>query len=210
MIKKTLVSHAAFGPIEYFAHLTKGPVIIEKNSHYSRQTFRNRYVIMGANGPLPLTIPVENKKGEKTLDKDVRIAYHTHWQSNHWHSLISAYNSSPFFQFYSDEIEPFFKEKYKWLFEYNIKATKIISELLGFEPNISFSDAYITPPAPEILDLRESIHPKRKSEVKTKQYNPVPYKQVFDDRHGFTPNLSILDLLFNKGPEAILVLQAGL
>ncbi|WP_462318055.1 WbqC family protein [Marinilabilia sp.] len=207
MVTKTLLCQACFGPVEYFTYLNKGPVIIEKHSHYSRQSYRNRYIILGANGPLSLTIPVEKQKNQKVADKDVKIAYHSSWQNNHWHSLVSAYNSSPFFQFYCDEIESFFKEKHTWLFDFNLKATNVISELLGIDTDISFTGEFIETPDKDILDLRESIHPKRSTEENNTSFSPVPYKQVFDDRYGFVPNLSILDLLFNKGPEAVLVLE---
>ncbi|PWD98077.1 WbqC family protein [Marinilabilia rubra] len=207
MIKRTLLSQACFGPVEYYACLNKGPAIIEKHSHYSRQSYRNRYNIVGANGPLALTIPVEKQKSQKVADKDVKIAYHTPWQNNHWNSLVSAYNSSPFFQFYCDEIEPFFKEKHTWLFDFNIKTMEVISDLLGIDLQISFTDEFMNIPGKEILDLRESIHPKKPLKSGDSFFKPIAYKQVFDDRHGFISNLSILDLLFNKGPEAILVLE---
>lgn len=203
----SLLSHACFAPVEYFVELLYRPVIIEKHSNYLRQTYRNRFQIMGANGPLSLSIPVEKSRGQKLMDKDVRIAYHTPWQNNHWQSLISAYNSSPFFQFYRDDIESFFTRKYKFLFDFNLEATEVISELLEIDTRISFTSEYIHEPYNEIVDLRESIHPKKNNINPTGLFKPVKYKQVFDERHGFIPNLSILDLLFNKGPEAYLMLE---
>jgi hypothetical protein len=203
-----MLSQASFAPVRYFAHLAKGPVIIEKHSHYTRQTYRNRYNILAANGPLSLSIPVEKKKNQKVADKDVKIAWHTPWQHNHWHSLVSAYNSSPFFQFYCDELEPFFRQKYTWLFDYNLKSTDVICDLLGIDMEIEFTEEFQHHPKGDIIDLREAIHPK-KDDPNGNLTGPitVPYKQVFDERHGFQPNLSILDLLFNKGPEAVLVLE---
>jgi hypothetical protein len=206
MKKRIYLLQASFGPVEYFAHLNKRPVIIEKYAHYMRQTYRNRYNIMAANGPQCLSIPVEKIKNIKVPDKDVKIAYHTPWQHNHWNSLVSAYNSSPFFQFYCDEIKVFFKEKYKWLFDFNLQSIQVIANLIGITPEISFSEGFIKEADEDILDLREAIHPKKTTDPRS-GFTAVFYKQVFDDRFGFVPNLSILDLLFNKGPEAILVLE---
>ena len=207
MIKTPLLSQAAFGPVEYFAQLTKGSVILEMHSHYNRQSYRNRYHIMGANGQLALSIPVEKNKNGKVTDKDVKIAYHTPWQHNHWHSLVSAYNSSPFFQFYSDEIEPFFRDKHPNLFDFNLKSTELLCELLGIDVKIDLTDDFIDPEHNDFLDLRDHIHPKAPINRALTGTSTIPYKQVFDERHGFQPNLSILDLLFNKGPEALLVLE---
>ncbi|RCW34507.1 WbqC-like protein [Marinilabilia salmonicolor] len=207
MLETPLLCQACFGPVEYFAQLSKGKAIIEKHSHYTRQTYRNRYNIMAANGSLSLTIPVEKEKNRKVHDKDVKIAYHTPWQHNHWQSLVSAYNSSPFFQFYADEIEPFFTKKYSRLFDFNLDSTNLICDLLGIDVEINFTEEFVNSQSDEILDLREHIHPKKTINPILTGTSTVPYKQVFDERHGFQPNLSILDLLFNKGPEAFLVLE---
>ncbi|WP_291861893.1 WbqC family protein [Marinilabilia sp.] len=208
MSKTPLLCQAAFGPVDYFAQLTKGRAIIEKHAHYSRQTYRNRYNIMAANGSLALTIPVEKNKNQKIEDKDVKIAYHTPWQQNHWQSLISAYNSSPFFQFYCDEIEPFFAKKHTWLFDFNMKSTELLCELIGIDIDITYTEEYLHTSADNMLDLREVIHPKKPSDDTFSGITTIPYKQVFGERHGFQAHLSILDLLFNKGPETILVLEA--
>ena len=211
MSRQILVSQACFGPVQYFVHLEKaGKATIEKHSNYQRQTYRNRYRISGANGPLTLSIPVEKGKALKVKDSKVKIAYHSNWQANHWRSIVSAYNSSPFFQFYRDDIEPFFSQKYTCLFDFNLESTRLLCELLGIETEIVVSDDFQKNPADDVLDLREVIHPKKNFREMDATFIPVPYKQVFDERHGFIPNLSILDLLFNKGPEALLVLNSGI
>lgn len=202
-----MLCQACFGPVEYFAQLSKGKVIIESYSHYTRQTYRNRYHIMAANGPLSLTVPVEKEKNKKVYDKDVKIAYHTPWQHNHWHSLVSAYNSSPFFQFYADELEPFFTKKHTRLLDFNLDSTRLICELIGINVEINFTEDFFDSPKNDSLDLREHIHPKKAINAELTGTSTIPYKQVFDERHGFQPNLSILDLLFNKGPEASLILD---
>lgn len=198
---------ACFGPVEYFVHLNHRHVTIEKHGNYIRQTYRNRYLIMGANAPLTLSVPVEKEKHQKVPDKEIKIAYHTPWQNNHWRSIVSAYNSSPFFEFYRDEIEPLFTRKYTFLFDFNMETIHLMAELLNLDADITFSEAYKKHADESILDMREFIHPKKTPMEPNAFFVPEPYKQVFDDRHGFMPNLSILDLLFNKGPESELVLE---
>lgn len=211
MSGQILVSQACFGPVQYFVHLGKASkATIEKHSNYQRQTYRNRYHILGANGPLTLSVPVEKGKTVKIKDSQIKIAYHSNWQANHWRSIVSAYNSSPFFQFYRDDIEPFFSKKYTYLFDFNLESTRLLCELLGIETEIVVSDDFLKNPPYDVLDLREVIHPKKNFRKVDSTFIPVPYKQVFDERHGFIPNLSILDLLFNKGPEALLVLNSGI
>ncbi len=211
MIKQALLSPAFFGPVQYFAHLSGGKAVIEQHGNYSRQTYRNRCIILGANDRLTLSVPVEKGKHHNKPDKEVRIAYHTPWQKLHWRSIVSAYNSSPFFQFYQDDLYPLFTKRYSFLFDLNMEATRLMMELTGLESDFSLTGSYmIESPDPGILDLREVIHPKKASTALDPYYRSVVYKQVFDQRHGFVPNLSILDLLFNKGPESFLILEESL
>lgn len=206
MIRKTLLTPACFGPVQYFMHLWRGPVIIENHANYVRQTYRSRYIIAGANTPLTLSVPVEKGHSLKIPERDVKIAYHMPWQKNHWRSIVSAYNSSPFFEFYMDDIEPFFQKRYTYLLDLNLAVTEVLTDLLSIDSEISFTSEFNQNPGNGILDLRESLHPKKDYTRNDPFFKPVAYKQVFDDRHGFIPNLSILDLLFNKGPEARLIL----
>ncbi len=207
MVEQQLFSHAYFGPVQYFAHLSRGNGFIERHGNYSRQSYRNRCVIAGANEPLTLSVPVEKGRSHHIPDKDVKIAYHSNWQKQHWRSIVSAYNASPFFQYYRDEVYPFFITKTTFLFDLNMAITRLMMELTGIEGEISFTGEYLSPAGSNIVDLRELIHPKRPASRWDPSFLPIPYKQVFDQRHGFIPNLSILDLLFNKGPEAVLVLE---
>lgn len=207
MTAKTLLTHAAFGPLQFFTHIARGPVVIEKHAHYERQSYRNRYIIGAANHPLHLSIPVEKGYSLKIPERDVRIAYHTPWQKNHWRSIVSAYNSSPYFEFYMDDLLPFFEKKYTFLLDFNMEATMLLCELTGIDADISFTEEFAKRPDDDVLDMRGHIHPKRSYKEYDPFFIPHPYKQTFDDRHGFVPNLSILDLLFNKGPESRLVLK---
>ncbi len=210
MIEQQLFSHTYFGPVQYFAHLSRGNGVIEKHANYTRQSYRNRCVISGANGPLTLSVPVERGRSHNMPDKEVKIAYYTNWQKQHWRSIVSAYNTSPFFQYYRDDIYPFFKKKSTFLFDLNVAITHLMMELTGIESEISFTGEYLSPADSNDLDLREVIHPKRPASRWDLSFSPLPYKQVFDQRCGFLPNLSILDLLFNKGPESVLVLEQSL
>lgn len=122
----------------------------------------------------------------------------------HWSSLVSAYASSPYFAFYRDDIHPFYEKKYKYLFDFNEALREEICALLNLEPRLEYSKSYTTGPETETLDYRELIHPKKQ---RLEELLPGPYVQVFDRKFGFLPDLSVLDLLFNTGPEASLFLM---
>jgi len=193
---------AYLAPVEYYAALAKADtVILEKCDNYVKQTYRNRCHIAAANGPMVLSIPVEKGSSAKQLTRDVRISEHTGWQQNHWRSIESAYNSTPFFEYYKDDLIPFYEKKWDFLWDFNQEIQTIILELLDLHPEVRFTSEYKSTYDGKILDLRESIHPK-----KVNSNNSVkPYYQVFDQRFGFQPNLSIIDLLFNMGNESVFI-----
>jgi hypothetical protein len=159
--------------------------IIDKNERWQKQTERNRCIIATANGTQMLTVPVSvpAKEGNITTG-DILISDHGNWRHLHWNALSSAYGMSPFFDYYADDIKPFFSEKWELLADYNLAVTKKMIELLGGD---------------DILRQKTFQKPSDKTEIK-------PYYQTFQKRHGFIPNLSILDLLFNEGPDSILFL----
>jgi hypothetical protein len=205
MLKKVF-SSALFGPVQYFAHLaSESEALIEVFCNYARQTYRNRYVIAGANGSLALSVPVVKTHGNKVLTKDVLVSYDTPWNEVHWKSIEAAYSSSPYYQYYKDDIEPLFHKKWKYLLDLNMVATEIAIECTGLGVRIIQSQNYIEE-TNELIDLRETIHPKKSHEEDT-LFKHETYRQVFMDKHCFLPNLSILDLIFNKGPEALIVLE---
>jgi hypothetical protein len=175
---------------------------LERCDYYVKQTYRNRCHIAAANGVMALSIPVEKSSGEKMLTRDVRISDHNDWQLQHWRSIESAYNSTPFFEYYKDDLYPFFEKKWTFLFDYNVEIQVKVLELLDIQPTLKYSTAYQQELDAEIEDLRESIHPKKETDL----YVAKPYYQVFEQRYGFQPNLSIIDLLFNMGNESILTL----
>lgn len=199
------LSTAYLAPVEYYMQLQAFDKIkIEKHCNYVKQTYRNRCVIATANGPQILSIPVERSETLKALTKDIRIAEHGNWQHLHWNAIISAYNSTPFFEYYEDDFAPFFEQRQTFLFDFNESLRIIICELLDIQPKVEYTSEYHFDFTSNEMDYREIIHPKKPSIKDTFK----PYYQVFENKFGFQPNLSIIDLLFNMGPEAMLFLSS--
>lgn len=195
-----------FGPVQYFSKLTSGKdIIIEQFENYNKQTYRNRCEIMAANGRLALSIPVKKIKGSKTKIKDIRIDYDTNWQKDHKRGLVSAYKSSPFYEFYIDEYLWVFNRRIEFLLDLNIRITEIILQQLQLKKNLVLSKEYQHFQGEP--DLREIISPKRKIS-EDRLFQPVEYVQVFSDNLGFMPNLSVIDLIFNTGPASKKILKA--
>ena len=206
-MQSVLLTSSLLAPVSYYAKLLHyHKVIIEANDHYLKQTYRNRFFIEAANGKMSLSIPVEKPSG-KCLMRDVRISEHGEWRHQLWHALFSSYNSSPFFEYYEDDFRPFFEKKYEFLFDYNEALREMICDLIGLHPLIDYSTEYLKTDKVEGDDFREIIHPKKDFHLVDPNFIAVPYYQVFKEKFGFTPNLSIVDLLFNMGPESLLILH---
>ena len=194
---------AYLAPVEYYSRLLHGPeVVIEQFDHYIKQTYRNRCVIASANGIQTLNIPIENPDTGKCLTRDIRIAEHGNWRHIHWNAIVSAYNSTPFFEYYADDFRPFYENKHEFLFDFNEQLREVVCRLMDLEVSIAYSSAYQKELPAEVLDCRENIHPKRPTQWSVFK----PYYQVFEQKNGFTENLSCIDLLFNMGPESVLFL----
>ncbi|MCL1943047.1 MAG: WbqC family protein [Candidatus Azobacteroides sp.] len=194
-------------PVQYYCKLYSfDHVIIERHCNYIKQTYRNRCVIAAANGLMVLSLPIEKRDDPKQPTKDVRLSEHGNWRHLHWNAIVSAYNSTPFFEYYRDDFYPFFEKKIPFLFDFNEGLRALICELLSIESRVTFSECYQIDFSDEVADYRELIHPKKKisSDV---HFSPAPYYQVFESRYGFQANLSIIDLLFNMGPESGIVLR---
>jgi len=197
-MNEILLSTAYLPPIEYFAYILQCNALkIEIHENYIRQTYRNRCTILTANGILDLSIPVNKVDGNHTLCKDIRISYISNWQSKHWRAIESAYNKSPFFLYYRDDFEKFYTQTFKFLIDYNTEFLRLILKKTGISKEIVFTDVFY-PVNNSTNDLRYRIHPKLIQDV----FFFPHYYQVFEEKHGFIPNLSIIDLLFNEGPSS--------
>lgn len=204
------LSSSYLGPIQYFQKLVSYPqTVIEQYDNYTKQTYRNRCHIIGAEGVQNLTIPVVKSTELKTTMKDIEISDHGNWKHLHWNAIVSAYNNSPYFEFYAAEFEPFFngEKNFKYLIDLNEALQSLIFELLNIDKHYSYSQEYKSDFAAQEVDFRDIIHPKKDYKELDAQFDSVPYYQVFKERHGFVSNLSIIDLLFNKGPESVFYLD---
>lgn len=209
MNTKLYLSSAYLAPVQYYQKLISNQdSVIEQYDNYIKQTYRNRCHIVGAEGLQNLTIPTVKATTPKVLMKDVEISEHGNWKHLHWNAIVSAYNNSPYFEFYADEFAPYFHERnFKYLLDLNESLQTLIFELLDCDKSYSYSEEYKTVFGTEELDLREVIHPKKSWLENDSSFQTAPYHQVFREKHGFIPNLSIIDLLFNKGPESVFYLD---
>ena len=207
-----LLSSAYLAPVSYYTKLYAYPhACIERFDHYRKQTYRNRCVIDTANGIQSLTIPTEHSETGKTYMRDIRISDHGNWRHIHWNAFVSAYRQSPFFDYYADEFHRFFEPgRYSFLFDFNLDLCKWICEQVDIHPLLSVTDEYMLQPPPDTDDYREQFTPKASYAVLDPSFTPLPYYQVFRAKGQFMPDLSIVDLLFNMGPESLIILRESL
>ncbi len=220
-----LLQTTYFGPVQWYQKLYHSDrVLIEQHDSFQKQTYRNRCLIATANGVQALTVPVEHNgqwssqrhtpKGRmfNVQCKDLRISDHNQWRRVHWNALLSAYSESPFFEYYADDIRPFYECRYDFLIDFNEAIRQKVCELIDIHPNVEYTQRYIlsnnTNKTSEVgdgmIDYRDVINAKHP--LPDSDFQPKDYWQVFAHKHGFLPNLSILDLLFCMGPEAIFFL----
>ena len=183
-------------PVQYFSMLKhyKDAILIEREEHFPKQTYRNRACIYSPDGVLTLTVPVVKGAKNHTRIKDVKISYDHDWQRLHWLTLQACYRRSAYFEYYEDELAPFYGKKFNYLFDYNEQLLRFITKSIKVNIELKFTQDYEAT-YPESADLRNAINPKDHPLTGQK-----PYYQVFEERHGFQRNLSIVDLLFNQGP----------
>lgn len=197
MAGKVLISTAYLPPLEYISAISGADeILIEKEENYLKQSYRNRCYILSAHGPQLLTVPVYLGSVHKTLIKDIRIDYSKRWQQVHLRAMTASYNSAPFFEFYFDTFEKIISADHEFLLDLNMAVTESVLQILKIKTSanytVSFESAENKP-----NDFRYNISPKKESFYPAKKY-----LQVFDTGNGFVPNLSILDLIFNIGPDS--------
>lgn len=207
MEESIYLGSAYLAPVQYYTKLYAYPhIYVEQYDNYIKQTYRNRCIIASADGPLALTIPTEKTDSLKCLMKDIRISEHGKWRHLHWTAIESAYKNSPYFDYYQDDLRPFYEKRYDFLYDFNEQLCRTICELIDLHPEIQRTKDYKQEFSTDEYDFREMIHPKKNYSSDTGFY-AHPYYQVFETRHNFLPNLSIIDLLFNMGPESLLILR---
>lgn len=196
-----LLSTTYFGPIQWYQKLYRVErVEIEQWESFRKQTYRNRCLIATTNGIQALTVPVEHS--DSPLIKDIRLSDHGNWRHLHWNALQSAYGESPFFEYYQDDIRPFFEKHWEFLLDFNEAIRLKMCELIDIQPNVSYTKEFVS--EENMASFRDVICPKHPQD--DPDFTPRRYYQVYEQKHGFLPNLSILDLLFNMGPESIFFL----
>lgn len=202
-MKKILVHPAYFPPILQMVAVAQAEhIVLEIHDNYQKQTYRNRTYTAHNNGALLLNIPIKHlKKGEHQSMQVVQIENDFPWQTHHWKSIQTAYRTSPFFEYYEDDLAPLFTTKANSLLSLNLQIFELLCELIGITSEITTSETYDK--TPDATDLRFLIDIK-----KNKGYPLEKYTQVLEAHHGFLPNLSVLDLLFNEGPNTLNYLES--
>ncbi|WP_040559455.1 WbqC family protein [Kordia algicida OT-1] len=199
-----IIAHPTYFPsIAHYVMFAKTEhLVYEMEDNFQKQTYRNRTYIYGANGKLMFNVPVRHNKQQKHQKyKEIQIANETAWQRLHWKSLESAYRTSPYFEYYEDELRPLFEKRYTHLIDLNFDTIEIVNECLQLEIETSKTSEYhsiIT----GMQDFRKLAVVKKEPD-----YGFDKYTQVFENKHGFISNLSILDLLFNEGTNALAYLE---
>ena len=202
LFPRSVLSTAYFPPVEYFfAIANSGKVLVEQHDVYQKQSYRNRCVIYSAGGPESLTVPVVKEGMHARPIRDIRIDYSEPWLQHHVRAICSAYNSSPFFEYYADDLLPVLERRETFLFDLDMNLLSVLLDLLGMKPDLSLTEEFVHCYGEG--DFRDVIQPKHKGATLLETYkNEKTYFQVFSIKSGFVPNLSVLDLLSNEGPDA--------
>ena len=186
-------------PVSWFTVVNKHKpnILIEKHEHLVKQTYRNRAHIYSPDGMLSLVVPVVKGAKVHTAVKDVKISNDFRWQRLHWMSMQTCYRRSAYFEFYEDDFARFYEEQFNFLYDYNEQMLNMVLKFLKMPVQLQHTQEYHRT-YPQLVDYRSTIHPKKEAEFEQKHYF-----QVFEERKGFLKDLSIVDLLFNQGPQAV-------
>lgn len=205
--ENVILSSAYIPPIQYFCKILQSKkVFIEQHDHYHKQSYRNRCHLYSPNGLQILTIPVKKTSGLKTKVKNVEISYDENWHLNHIRSFEAAYRSSPYYEYYMPDIENMLKNKPRLLIDLNQDILTFFITTLEIESSINLTNEFKN--HYDFLDCRDKIHPKRNFNQEDSGIEFNPYYQIFQEKHGFIHNLSIIDLLFNEGPNSLQILES--
>lgn len=202
-----ILSLTYLGNIQWFGKLCLSDCAIDVGEHYLKQSYRNRCEIMSSGGRTMLV--VNTQKGNnlsKTTVRDTRIDYSKRWQHQHRQTIVSAYSAAPFFEHYWPDLEPFYLKRYDFLYDFNARLLETVLRLLGVDAKTHYLYDYVEPNG-GFADLRDAISPKPRLSKPDPLFRPAPYWQVFSDRLPFEPNLSIIDLLFCEGTDALRILR---
>ncbi|MUP46118.1 hypothetical protein E0K83_10230 [Gramella sp. BOM4] len=205
---KVLLHPVYFGSVSEWVAIVKAEeVVFENEDNYQKQTYRNRMYIYDANGRLNLNIPIKHSSalGLKTQGKqkykDVQIENSFDWQQQHWRAFKASYQTSPFFEFYEDELYPLYSKEFKYLMDFNYQCMEFVADCLQIDWKFGKTDEYILEPQ-DVINHRELVNAKSR-----RNFELEPYPQVFEAKKGFLPNLCILDLIFNEGNAALAYLE---
>ena len=191
--------------IAYKMSIQISNVEFELYEHYRKMSFRNRCVVMGAHGPITLSVPLEDGRDQRLPFREIRVANRQNWQSQHWKTITSCYNRSPWFEYYRDELEELYREPFSLLIDWNMACWGWMTRQLGLSVKTSFTDAYHPYyDENEYVDFRNKLLPKS---INHEFPQSIKYQQVFEERTGFVPHCSILDLLFCEGKNAQKILM---
>lgn len=206
-MQKLLIENQYLGPLRYYATLIAFDiVVIEAKEHFTKRTYRNRCHLAGPNGVQVLSIPLEKDKKRIAID-EVKIVYDQDWKKNHWHTIVSIYNRSPFFEYYKEDFEIIYQKQHVLLFDFLNDLNELIFEILEIKPAIEFSTEYCK--MGSFIDKRLHILPNEALSISDEHYSEINYYQVFQEKNAFKPEMSILDLIFCEGPNASYLLKSS-
>lgn len=196
-----LIESQYFPPIDSYRALLKHDILqIEKCEHYQKVSYRNRCYLAGPNGRMILSVPLTKGKNQRTIMKDVKISNEEKWQSLHWKTLVSAYRRSPWFEYYEEDLQELYEKPFQFLLDWNMACFEWMNSRLGINLPVMFTESYQKHPE-GVTDAREKILPG------SVLPDPPVYTQVFQDRTGFLPGMSVLDLLFCEGKQSLEILK---